>query len=490
MNPLPTIAIVHYHLRRGGVTRVIQNAVTALAPAPDRCVVCVGEPDPAGSGWDVPTLVIDELGYDEERRAPAPDVLLQRVRDAVIAQLGGPPDIWHIHNHHLGKNAAWTRAVAMMAAQGQPLLLHIHDFPEDGRPANYRYLADRLRVREETDIGAMLYPLHARTHYAVLNGRDYKILERAGIPSPRLHLLPNAVWTGEPLTKSDGDPSAYEPPLILYPTRAIRRKNIGEFLFWSAMEEGDAQYGVTLAPQTEAEQPCYARWKQVAAEMALPVSFEMGLSRPYPELLRAAHWLVTTSIGEGFGLAFLEPWLSGRPLAGRNLPEITAEFAEAGVDLSGLYSALTVPADWIDCTAYRRALWTAWSETMTAYGRVSTEEQCERVWASAFVGTRIEFSRLNERLQEGVLRRIHRSRTARSEVDPPRLFPEGERREPIERNKARVAGCFNLDQYRARLVDVYDRVQTDVADGGEKPVRAEAVLDQFLSPDRFYLLRS
>ena len=38
----------------------------------------------------------------------------------------------------------------------------------------------------------------------------------------------------------------------------------------------------------------------------------------FAALLASAHALVTTSVAEGFGLAFLEPWLMGRPLAGRH----------------------------------------------------------------------------------------------------------------------------------------------------------------------------
>lgn len=63
-------------------------------------------------------------------------------------------------------------------------------------------------------------------------------------------------------------------------------------------------------------------------------------------LLRSAHALVTTSVAEGFGLAFLEPWLAERAVVGRDLPEITHEFQAEGVDPGGLYTRLEVPVDW------------------------------------------------------------------------------------------------------------------------------------------------
>ena len=36
---------------------------------------------------------------------------------AAIMGLGGKPDLWHIHNHSLGKNSALTGAVAILAEE-------------------------------------------------------------------------------------------------------------------------------------------------------------------------------------------------------------------------------------------------------------------------------------------------------------------------------------------------------------------------------------
>ena len=58
------VAIVHYHLRPGGVTRVIQQSLTALdveSSAEFRCVVLAGEPPQAT--MPVPNVaVIPALG--------------------------------------------------------------------------------------------------------------------------------------------------------------------------------------------------------------------------------------------------------------------------------------------------------------------------------------------------------------------------------------------------------------------------------------------
>jgi hypothetical protein len=135
---------------------------------------------------------------------------------------GGEPDVWHIHNHSLGKNPALTQEVSNLAMAGQKILLQIHDFAEDGRPDNYRNLG-KLKNR--------LYPIAPHIHYAALNKRDDRFLLAAGIPKSNLHLLPNSV---SPLPPTQSlKPKAQS--LFVYPCRAIRRKNLGELLLWSTL---------------------------------------------------------------------------------------------------------------------------------------------------------------------------------------------------------------------------------------------------------------
>ena len=137
--------------------------------------------------------------------------------------------------------------------------------------------------------------------------------------------------------------------LFLYPTRAIRRKNLGEFLLWSALGEKGDRFATTLAPTSAGDRAPYERWVRVARSLGIPIEFEMGgrTTVPFPNLLRAAHTVVTTSVAEGFGLAFLEPWLAGRPLGARDLPELTDMFKKQGLDFGNLYRRLFVPLAWV-----------------------------------------------------------------------------------------------------------------------------------------------
>ena len=136
------VAVVHYHLQPGGVTRVIERAAAAVRPHGIHTAVLCGEtPDPGGI---VPDAVIDGLGYARGSADAWPDIDPDQCRAAARKALGGEPDLWHIHNHALGKNAALPRLAAGLARSGVPLLLHIHDFAEDGRPDNYQRLRRAL----------------------------------------------------------------------------------------------------------------------------------------------------------------------------------------------------------------------------------------------------------------------------------------------------------------------------------------------------------
>ncbi len=481
------IAIVHYHLRTGGVTRVIEHALEALAGSGLRIVVLSGEAPAEPLPHGTPVVVLEGLGYEEQRARWDGRELARRLRRAAREALGGGPDLWHIHNHSLGKNLAMPGAVQDLARAGEALLLQLHDLAEDGRPHLYRRLRESLAA-EGGDPSALLYPLGGRVHYAVLNGRDRGWLAAAGVPAGRLHLLPNAVWLPSP----GGGPPAPLPleaeRLWLYPTRAIRRKNIGEFLFWSALAgEGD-RFAATQAPANPAEQPVYQRWKAVAEALRLPVTFELGAryAGDFVHLLASAHALVTTSITEGFGLAFLEPWLLGRPLAGRDLPEITRDFLDMGIDLGGLYGRLPVPLDWVGADDLGRRLRTALERSLAAYGRRSAPELEERAWAAWVQDRRVDLGRLDEPLQERALRRLLATPPGERPVAPLRVDGGPAR---IAHNRARILAELGLERYAERLRHLYG----DVAGSGQEPLGAasgEALLDACLAPERLFLLKA
>ena len=132
---------------------------------------------------------------------------------------------------------------------------------------------------------------------------------------------------------SDAVRHSHNDRFLLYPVRAIRRKNLGEALLWSVLGGPTVHVGVTLAPENPAEQPYYRAMETSGPRVCSCTSTSKLGARsglPLDENLASADLTLTTSVTEGFGMAFLESWVAERALVGRDLPEITADFAAAG----------------------------------------------------------------------------------------------------------------------------------------------------------------
>jgi len=60
------------------------------------------------------------------------------------------------------------------------------------------------------------------------------------------------------------------------------------------------------------------------------------------DLYSVSDLVITTSVLEGFGFSYIEPWLVNRAVIGRSIPFLTPDFQAAGMKLGHLYSALIV----------------------------------------------------------------------------------------------------------------------------------------------------
>lgn len=484
------VAIVHYHLRPGGVTSVIASAARALETRGAEVVVLAGGPSPLP---ELPyrAALVPSINYAAPDSALPPAELIEALRRTARRALGADPDVWHIHNHTLGKNCALTRAAREMASEGARLLLQVHDFPEDGRPLNYAALLRATGSADSRRLGAVMYPLAAHVHYAVLNPRDLRILGSAGFPPDRLHLLPNPVpadhfrKTRARKTRADGS------RLFLYPTRAIRRKNLGEFVLWSALARPGDRFASTLAPTAAADVTAYKRWIAFAKEAGLPVEFGISVKKPIPlpELYDRAHAVVTTSIAEGFGLAFVEPWLAFRPLVGRDIPEITGGFREEGLDLFSLYTGLQIPAAWVDTAALRRRIELAYGQQLSNYGRVAARAECARAAEASIDGDRIDFGRLDEELQRSVITRLIRDPGAKDLLSPGDLTARAPSASVIAANRACVEQAHSIEHYGRKLESLYRGLVLSEPSKIQTPDAAR-ILDAFLAPEQFRLLRT
>ena len=499
------LAVLHYHLGHGGVTRVVANHLASLAAAkaPIERVLLLHGGD--ASGWVEPPLpfpvehvVIPELAYDESNRD---GWSLAATLRAKLSDSGAGCDetVVHTHNHSLGKNVAVAGALRELAAEGWPLLLQIHDFAEDFRAAGYA----RLVAAFGGGYGETLYPQFERTHYAVLNGRDRGVLADAGIDDERLHFLPNPV---SPMPTCDTDDLhalrrqlraqcqdrfgiAPDEEFWLYPVRGIRRKNLGESLLLAhLLEPHGVKVGVTLAPANPKELAYYDAWREFAAAERIPFAFGSGEpgELSFAENLLACDRTVTTSVAEGFGMVFLEGWPID--LGGRNLPEITSDFVSSGLNLSGLHDRVDVTLTADERDAHLDALAEAYSALAVGYGRdVISRREAEVAFERSLVDGRCDFGSLHEQQQMSVIRRL------RGTVEGDRLV-QTFHRPPLaadlrSQNADVVAREYSLAGSGHRLAAIYRQLLE--SGGGERPeIDAAVVLDRLLSLDRFRLIRA
>lgn len=479
------IAIVHYHLKRGGVTKVIATALEALGTDFGEFVVLSStQPEEL---LPCKCIVIPELAYDNVSSPEKVHALHACMVDAVLDAFGDMPDLWHVHNHCLGKNVNFPAAFKRILEKGACALLQIHDFAEDGRPANYAAQRKAFPMEDNTDYNEALYPLGQQIGYAVLNGRDRDILIRAGIPEKRVFWLPNAVKVPQ-ISGNGSPPASDEKPLILYPTRAIRRKNLGELLFLSLVYP-EYRFGTTLSPKNPEWEAIYNNWIHFADQLNLNLDFGLG-EKPgntFEGLVEQAHAMVTTSVGEGFGLAFLEPWLFGKPLFGRDLPEITNDFRDNGISLPDLYAEWPVSCEFFNTKTLRQRFYSEARDMFAAYGRDISDDELTAAFLDKFTDGTCDFGFLDEEAQAQVLMSLFMNPQFIPDYRP--LDIDNLDRDILSSNVLEINMTYGLPAYASKLKGIYDRLRNSIP---TRPPALDAsrVLDEFLDLKRFTFLRT
>lgn len=373
------VVILHCHFERGGVTQVVENHVAGIIDAEENATIWLGS-GPRQSGLSPSTrdatrqFVVDDFDYDPpglpagsaRHRAEA----IGRRLTVRLREAGCRPEdtVIHWHNHSLGKNTAAPEVIRRLADDGWRLLLQIHDFAEDQRPENYAALITASGAADRMSLERYLYPDAANVHYATLTRADSGVLGEVGIPDARSHRLPNSVALPPSSSADDSGVShatgseterreaaldrvrrclglPVSASWCLYPVRGIRRKNVGEFLLLTRWLPPERYGGLTLRPTTPVEARSYERWRRVAKTLAPRAVFDAAHDPDldYATNLAASEVILSTSVAEGFGMAFLEPWLAGRGVVARRIATATDDFLEAGMWFDSLYESIPVP---------------------------------------------------------------------------------------------------------------------------------------------------
>ena len=486
------IVLVHYHLRPGGVTQVIFHQASALREAGEDVFILSGEAPSGADEWaGIPFAVVPGLHYDRYRPAetePADDPvkgnaqaplhtltekLARSMEDAIRSHWPDGADLVHVHNPLIRKNSLLTGALKILGGR-MPLLLQNHDLAEDFRPDVY--------TGEE-------YPENC--HYAVINSRDYRFLLKAGLKPEGLHLLPNEV---RKLTVTPG----LKQTRFIYPVRGIRRKNIGEALFLSifinsqssshvpAVPSGTS-IAITQPPTTDQDVPIYSRWKETAASLRLPVEFEAGLNSSFADVMGSARAVITTSIKEGFGFSFLEPWTAGIAVSGRRIDYVCRDFEDAGLCMDTLYPALNIPAEYVESKNLRDKTAKGIIRLYTAFG-LPYPSQIIKELDTIFNKPFYDYGIMDEELQEKILRLTVRDKAVQKRIEQENPFLETladwhSDPEIIEANRKTVLSSYSRETIFGCIREAYQKTLIPIT----QSISRKRLLELYLDPRRLYL---
>ncbi len=429
------LIIVHHHTNRGGVTRIIQSQISSLRQAgSDLEIELLAARVPDQDFFDqnhVKVILNEDLDYLHNR-----DITFEEAKKLYDRLTGFFSEritthcIMHAHNLNLGKNPVMTVAVSDLAQKGLRLINHAHDFAED-RPEMLSLLRQIIETLFHRNLNDVLYPGLENYHYAVLNSFDLHRLSEAGVPEENLSLLPNPVHfevhkniKREAAREEVGQNLGLDlsKQIITYPVRVIRRKNIGELILFSMLYEERANWLVTQPPKNPVEIEFYEKWKKFCTAQDVKLIFEAGTKVDFESLLLASDVCITTSLREGFGMVFLEPWLLGTPVMGRNISYVTEDLVENGIEFPLLYDAVRVLSD-------RRE---------RDFGTLDQDQQMEVL--SGLTG---------DENQKQKLRNMNRGLEKLFEQVPEKM---------IRSNKTIIQQKYSLENYGKRLQEIYGKL--------------------------------
>jgi len=368
------LLLLHYHLRPGGVRRVIEMYLPALAASgafdaitlatgehPDRAWADQVRPSVKGVGFTILTEPV--LGYLAAR---ADDVAGTR-RDirAFLARWADRETLVWAHNLGLGRNILLADELARFSAEtGLPVLSQHHDFWFDNRWARWPGLrANGFGSLKK--VARAIFASGGRVVHGAINSADESLLGS--------HLRGRTVWLPNPASQGVRPPSgevrrakdwlrhelAHRGPTWIFPTRFLRRKNIGEAVLLTRWLRPEAIL-VTTAGVSSPEESGYARRLEEAAKREnWPVRFRVlsgrdGRAPSVTALMCASENVLLTSIQEGFGLPFLEAAALGLPLLARRLKNVEPDLLRLGFRFPGIYDEVLVPPELFDHAAERR----------------------------------------------------------------------------------------------------------------------------------------
>lgn len=391
------LIVVHYHLRPGGVRRIIELALPHISSAAshpiDSVILATGEvPDQA---WretlihSMPRVHVHFLCEPAFRYLSEQKSSAQVIRSKVFSALEGlagkfPPAqtlIW-AQNLGLARNLILSDELAKLSARhGLALLSHHHDLWFENRWARWSEMRT-CGFRSLSAVARASFAAKARACHVTINRLDHAVLSKhLGLQAK---CLPNLAQRGRRPSRARirdarnwlrsqlGD----DGPIWMFPTRFLRRKNLAEAVLLTRWLRPEAWF-VTTAGVSSREEQNYARRLATASlrgkwRVRFRILDGKTSAPPIEDVAVASEVMMLTSAQEGFGLPYLEAAAFEKPLIARHLPNVVPDLLEFGFVFPHLYEEILIAPDLLDWKSERarqRKLWQAWKSSMPSLCR-------------------------------------------------------------------------------------------------------------------------
>jgi glycosyltransferase involved in cell wall biosynthesis len=418
--PFDHLMVVHYHWRPGGVRRVVELTLPAIAAAAGDTLKKVtllsgGTPDEAPDlgGLADHAVLIHESACDYfSNQQDTPERISEKIRQAISRAMDGRDPartlIW-FQNPALARNAMLCREIFDLSKKtGAALVLHHHDFWCAGRWARWEEL-EHCGFRDLSSAAELLFASGTRAVHAGINLQDCQTLERF-FPNRAFH-LPNPVLRPSPSSTADVEAARAwvakelktDAPVWVYPTRFLRRKNLLEAVLLTRWLRPEAILATTSG-QFSLDETGYAHdIKEAATRHGWRVHFGL-LDKPgaprVADLLQIAETVIHTSVQEGFGMAFVEAAAAGTPLVARAIPSVMPDLAALGFDFPQLYQEILIPPGLFDAQAEAQL-----QASLAASARTALPPALQEIFPALHFDADgpVAFSRLSRRAQLEVL---------------------------------------------------------------------------------------
>ena len=522
---------------------------------------------------DVPTLAYHNKSYSSKAdfldaaERLGKEILMHAEPDRSTPEC---PYILHSHNISLGKNPMATMAIKLASEKARERSLpiwfinQVHDFAENNRPEQMRAFFNCTGRRDEAFARSFMYPNTPNIIYLTINSADIDNLIELDIARDRIFLLPDPIDQrpfGEgPLWEKDAaglaalgldsanhkelmlqrlsnyaaskgqifDPSR---PILLSPLKVMRRKNNVEALLLLALFKHlgtDCQLLISLGANSPPDNAYSQRLLDYATSrnMAVVTGFgheiisetdrrttRSGIVTRYnmSDLYGLCSAALTTSVVEGFGLAYHEGWLCGKPVIGRKIPEITADFEANGMNFDHTYEKLAVPLDDLPdlkqrlCKEYEKKLQTMrrgwkYSDTLP---RLSADDIIDAKLFRVGGQDCVDFADLSLEMQIELLDMLIDNPTAITRlIDLNPAIPlshkaienseSGRFKRLVDTNRAVVQTKYSLDAMARRLENIFEKGDSLYQEKSERiPLTVEkhiSIMQRYMQPEGLRLI--